>query len=127
MRPAARAASLPSMASLTEVVTWCFLATNTARLLAYLPQIRAAWNCSNGTQSVSRATWGYFAAAHVTGAVYAVTVAHDPYMAAMFSCNFSACVTLLAVITWKRRQQRARVSPRPAIGRLAAAVVNDHR
>jgi hypothetical protein len=116
------------MDSLSQVVTWCFLVTNTARLFAYLPQIRAAWNCSNGAQSVSRATWGYFAAAHVTGAVYAVTVARDLYMAAMFSCNFSACIALLAVITWKRRQQRAPISARPAIGpagrRLAAAVVN---
>jgi len=94
--------------SVTELITWCFLVTNTARVLAYVPQIRAAWSCTNGAVAVSRATWGYFAAAHLSGALYGLVVVHDVMMATIFLGNFVACMTLLGVIAWKRRQHRAR-------------------
>ncbi len=96
------------MNPLTELVIWCYLLTNTARVIAYLPQIRAAWVCANGAQSISLATWGYFATAHLSGALYAFIVVHDLKMMAIFLGNLIACVTLLAIITWKRGQQRKR-------------------
>ena len=102
----------------TDIVTWLFFVTNTGRVLAYLPQIQAAWKCANGATSVSRVTWSYFAVAHLSGAIYGGVVAHDPGMAAIFLGNFAACVTLLLVITWKRRRHDA--APH---GRLAGTAI----
>jgi len=42
----------------SEIITWLFLVANTGRILAYVPQLIAAWNCKNGASSVSRLTWG---------------------------------------------------------------------
>jgi hypothetical protein len=86
-----------------EIVSWFFFATNAARLVAYLPQLRSAWNCENGAASVNRLTWGYFAIAHLSGALYSMVVAQDDGMALVFLGNFLACFGLVAVITWKRR------------------------
>ena len=91
----------------TEVITWMFFVTNTGRVLAYLPQIRAAWVCTNGASSVSRLTWGCFALAHLCGSVYGAVVVGDPGMAAIFAGNCLACSVLLGVITWKRRRHRS--------------------
>jgi len=96
----------PETPNVAEIVTWLFLMTNAGRILAYLPQMHKAWACSNGANSVSRMTWGYFAAAHLSGALYGFIVAHDLGMAVVFTGNFTACVTLLTIITWKRRNQR---------------------
>lgn len=94
--------------STADAVTWLFFITNTARVIAYLPQIRSAWRCENGASSVSRLTWGYFALAHLCGALYGAVVVRDLGMAAIFIGNFAACATLLGVIEWKRRQLRRR-------------------
>ncbi|MFO1415023.1 MAG: hypothetical protein U1F10_14185 [Burkholderiales bacterium] len=88
--------------TVTEVVTWLFLVTNTGRVLAYLPQIRSAWRCENGAASVSRTTWGLFAVAHFSGALYASLVVADLRMALVFVGNFAACTVLVSVIAWKR-------------------------
>ena len=93
--------------TVTDVVTCLFFATNTLRVLAYIPQIKAAWKCANGAASVSRVTWSCFAVAHLSGALYSGVVARDPGMAAVFTGNSIACGTLLIVITCKRRCHRA--------------------
>jgi hypothetical protein len=88
--------------SAVELVSWIFFATNTARVLAYLPQLRSAWHCENGAASVNRLTWGYFSLAHLSGALYSFVVTADVGMALIFLGNFVACFGLVAVITWKR-------------------------
>jgi hypothetical protein len=95
------------MLSSAEIITWIFVAGNTGRLLAYLPQIVAAWKCENGAKSVSRFTWSYFALAHLTGVLYASLVVNDTRMAIVFFGNLMACVSLVAIVTWKDLCHRA--------------------
>lgn len=86
-----------------EVVAWVFMAVNMGRILAYLPQVHAAATCRNGATGVSRMTWSYFGLAHLTGAVYANVVTHDLKMVIVFTSNLLACVTVIVLVTWKRR------------------------
>lgn len=100
-----------------ELVSWIFFATNAARILAYLPQLRSAWNCENGAASVNRLTWGYFSVAHLSGTLYALVVAGDVGMALVFLGNFAACLSLVVVITLKRRDHvRSRRGLLEAVG-----------
>lgn len=93
----------PGWPSAVETASWIFFATNAARFLAYLPQLRSAWSCENGAASVNRLTWGYFSVAHLSGALYSMVVTSDVGMALIFLGNFAACFGLVVVITWKRR------------------------
>jgi uncharacterized protein with PQ loop repeat len=86
----------------TDLITWLFVAANTGRVLAYLPQVAAAWNCKTGAASISRMTWGYFAVAHLTGVLYAYYVAHDTRMTLMFLGNLTVCTLLVLIVTWKK-------------------------
>lgn len=89
-------------ASWQQWVTWAFLATNFCSALAYIGQIRSAWQCQHGAQAVSMMAWSYFALARLTGTVYAIWVIADFSMAVVFSTNFFLCSVLLAVIVGKR-------------------------
>ena len=90
------------MENATEIITWLFVAANTGRILAYVPQLVAAWNCKNGATSVSRLTWGYFAFAHLAGILYATYVVNDHRMMLVFCGNFVVCLLLVAIVTWKK-------------------------
>jgi hypothetical protein len=92
------------MDNMSETITWLFVTVNSARMLAYLPQIYTAWRCNDGARSISLVTWGYFTAAHLTGAFYCLSVANDPKLAAVFVGNCLACAALVAVVGWKRRK-----------------------
>lgn len=91
------------MENFSGIITWLFVVANTGRVLAYLPQIFAAWKCQNGAASVSRLTWGYFAMAHMTGVLYAAYIVHDTTMATVFFGNLLTCAALVAIVTWKKR------------------------
>jgi hypothetical protein len=91
------------MDNMSETITWLFVTVNSARMLAYLPQIYAAWHCNDGARSISLVTWSYFALAHLTGTFYSLSVANDPKLAAVFAGNCLACSALVAVVGWKRR------------------------
>ena len=94
------------MAHINELITWCFVAANLGRVLAYLPQIISALQCKNGAISISRITWGYFAVAHTTGALYANYVVQDQKMALVFFGNFLTCFVLVAIVTVKRLRNK---------------------
>jgi hypothetical protein len=105
------------MPSTVDVVTWLFVTTNACRLFAYLPQIHAALRCRNGAAAISRATWSYFAVAHLTGHVYSRMVLHDSKMAAVLLGNFLACTALVGIVTWKKARFQAALAgaaPGPA-------------
>jgi uncharacterized protein with PQ loop repeat len=95
---------------ITDLVTWAFFAANGGRILAYIPQLVAAWRCDNGAKSVSRMTWSYFAVAHLTGILYGLLVIHNQHMALVFAGNFLVCCLLVAIVTWKKsRHHQPRV------------------
>ena len=87
---------------LIQVIGGLFLATNTGRVLAYVPQFIGVWKCEQGARSVSLLTWLYFAISHLTGAMYGIWVAHDEKVTLIFFGNFVATTLLCAMIIWKR-------------------------
>jgi uncharacterized protein with PQ loop repeat len=111
-----------------ETITWIFVTVNSARILAYLPQIHAAWRCNDGARSISMLTWSYFALAHLTGAFYCSAVTNDPKLAAVFVANCLACSALVAVVGWKRRHDALRQSSRALPNRteLPLAAISTH-
>jgi tryptophan-rich sensory protein len=90
-----------------ETITWIFVTVNSVRVLAYGPQILAAWRCADGARSISLLTWAYFAVAHLSGALYSLAVAGDARLATAFAGNCVACSALVVVVAWKRRQRAA--------------------
>jgi hypothetical protein len=109
---------MPEM--LPDIVAWLFLVANGGRILAYLPQVVAAWKCPYGAASVSRMTWGYFAFAHFTGVLYALMVIHDQNMALVFLSNLTVCCLLVGIVTWKKTRHRRAGRERRSAQRLTA-------
>jgi hypothetical protein len=101
--------------SWVDVFTWLFLIGNAGRVLAYMPQIAAAWKCPSGAKSVSLLTWSYFTFAHLTALMYALVVLQDAKSAWIFGGNLLFTSLLVALLIFKRiqHQRRARV---PALG-----------
>ena len=97
-----------------SLVGWLFLATNSTRVLAYLPQFIGVWRCGNGARSVSLLTWAYFSLSHLTGAMYGNWVAHDAKVTMIFFGNFVATSLLCGVILWKRRERQVPERLRPS-------------
>jgi uncharacterized protein with PQ loop repeat len=91
-------------------MSWLFVASNTGRLIAYLPQIRSAWNCPAGARSVSLLTWSYFAFAHLTALLYSIYVLHDERASWIFAGNLGVTVFLVTVLLIKRAQFPRRIS-----------------
>jgi Ca2+/Na+ antiporter len=89
-----------------DLITWMFLIANGGRIVAYLPQIMAAWYCPAGAKSVSVLTWSYFAFAHLTALLYALFVLHDSRSVWIFSGNLIVTVCLVGLLLWKRMQYR---------------------
>ena len=90
----------------SEVVTWLFVIANGGRIVAYLPQIIAAWSCPRGARSVSILTWSYFAFAHLTAVLYAVFILQDLRSIWIFGGNLSVTAGLVTLLLWKRVQYR---------------------
>ncbi|WP_460452543.1 hypothetical protein [Alsobacter sp. SYSU BS001988] len=89
-----------------EFVVGAFAACNAARIVAYVPQILRIVKDPEGAKAVSLGTWGLFAGSNVTTVAYALTIVEDLRMAAVFSVNAAACVTIFC-LTVARRRQRA--------------------
>ncbi len=98
-----------------EILSWVFLVANSGRILAYLPQMIAAWRCPIGARSVSVSTWSYFAFAHLTALLYAVYVLRDFRSAWIFAGNLAATTFLVVLIVWRRRQHRRRFAAEPSV------------
>jgi hypothetical protein len=96
--------------SWVDVFTWLFLIANAGRVLAYMPQIAAAWKCPSGAKSVSLLTWSYFTFAHLTALVYALVVLQDSRSAWVFAGNLCFTGLLVVLLIFKRRQHRRRAS-----------------
>jgi hypothetical protein len=94
-----------------EILSWLFVASNAGRLIAYLPQIRSAWNCPAGARSVSLLTWSYFAFAHLTALLYSIHVLHDERATWIFAGNLCVTVFLVTVLLIKRAQHPRRSAP----------------
>jgi uncharacterized protein with PQ loop repeat len=93
---------------ITDTMTWAFFAANGGRIVAYIPQLIAAWKCENGAKSVSSMIWSYFTFAHLTGILYGLIVIHYTQMALVFAGNFVVCCLLVGIVTWKKNRHGPR-------------------
>lgn len=80
-----------------------FAACNSARVLAYIPQIVRIARDRNGSPGVSCLTWAGFAAANFSTVAYAL-VASAWIMAAVFGVNAVFCLAIVTLTAWRRFQ-----------------------
>lgn len=96
----------------TEAAILLFAATNSARVLAYLPQIVALWRDRSGASAVSRLTWGLFTVSNAATAQYALLVLDDGRMAAVFVANTLCSAVILCLAVANRAGLRSGSPPR---------------
>jgi len=89
---------------LQNITLALFAACNSARIIAYLPQIYKAATDVNGASAISGMTWSLFLIAHLSTIAHAIVNLGDWWLAACFAGNAACCVAILGVSWWKRRQ-----------------------
>jgi uncharacterized protein with PQ loop repeat len=89
--------------SLEEITLALFAASNSIRVIGYLPQIHKAAIDKSGAASISLMTWFIFLIANVSTVAYALVNLSDFALAACFLVNGLCCVAILAIVIWKRR------------------------
>jgi hypothetical protein len=88
--------------TLADLALAAFALCNSARVLAYVPQIiRAARDC-NGASAISLTTWSLFAASNVSTSLYAVVQLGDWAVAGVFALNTLSCLAIVGITAWKR-------------------------
>ena len=55
---------------LLAAIAWSYLAINSTRIVTYVPQIVAAWRCTDGARAISLFTWSSWTVSHVSGLAY---------------------------------------------------------
>jgi uncharacterized protein with PQ loop repeat len=87
-----------------EMTLLLFTACNTLRVLAYVPQIVRIARDHEGAKAISYTTWGLFAVSHLSTVAYAFVHAQDLTLTIVFGGNTVACLAILGLTFWKRRQ-----------------------
>lgn len=91
------------MLTTEAAITFTFLVTNTARVLAYLPQIVAIARDEGRAKAVSGSTWSLFFVANLSSTLYAGLLSGDSTMMIAFAANTACCASIVATLCWKRR------------------------
>lgn len=89
-----------------EWVAWLYVVTNSFRILAYAPQIRAVFRARDGAQAVSITTWGLFTCANLTATLYGWLVIQDSAFCAIFTGNLACTAAVTFIATMKRLESR---------------------
>jgi hypothetical protein len=89
---------------LAEITFALFTCCNSARVLAYLPQVLKAAADREGAKAVSLATWGLFLVSHLSAAAYAFVNKGDATLALVFLGNAMGSGAIFIVATVKRLQ-----------------------
>lgn len=79
-----------------------FAATNMARAVAYIPQIKRVWRDRHGAAAVSIWTWTLFVAANTATVFYSLAVSGDTLIAFVFSFNALGCAFIVGLTASKR-------------------------
>lgn len=107
--------------SVYAAIGWLYMATNSARIISYLPQIIAVYRCDDGARSISLLTWTFWCVSHLAALLYGAVVIRD-----VFFCSVSAmnclCTGIVSVLAFHRRRQWQQRSPGCGGVRVAAAI-----
>lgn len=101
--------------SAAEIALLVFTACNSARILAYVPQILKIGRDAGGAQAISYWTWGLFGASHLSTVAYALLTLSDIRLAAVFLANAACCGSIVGLTFYKRRRfaERKILAPEP--------------
>jgi len=103
--------------TVADITLAAFTLCNSARVVAYVPQITRAATDSGGAQAISFTTWGLFLASNASAVAYALVNKADWAMAVLFLGNAIGCAAVIGVGVWKRtrhRREGQQAAPSPA-------------
>jgi hypothetical protein len=113
--------------TIADITLASFTLCNSLRVVAYVPQIAAAFSDRGGAQAISFGTWGLFLISHASAMAYALVNKEDWTMASMFLLNAMGCCAILLIAAWRRSQHRElAMKPVPAHGLARTAVAADN-
>jgi hypothetical protein len=93
---------LKMLATPADYAIALFAATNIARAVAYIPQIKRVWRDRHGAAAVSILTWTLFVAANTATVFYSLAVSGDTLIALVFSFNALGCALIVGLTASKR-------------------------
>jgi hypothetical protein len=93
---------------ISDITLAAFTLCNSARIVAYVPQITKAATDTGGAQAISFTTWALFLVSNAAAVAYALVNKDDWAMAIMFTGNAIGCAAILLIGTWKRARRRNR-------------------
>ena len=92
--------------TIADITLAAFTLCNSARVVAYVPQITKAATDEGGAQAISFTTWALFLVSNASAVAYALVNKEDWGMAAVFLGNAVGCAAILSIGAWKRCQHR---------------------
>jgi hypothetical protein len=92
--------------TVADITLAAFTLCNSARVVAYVPQITRAATDRGGAQAISFTTWALFLLSNASAVAYALVNKDDWAMAILFLCNAAGCATIIGVGAWKRARHR---------------------
>jgi hypothetical protein len=97
--------------TVADITLAAFTLCNSARVVAYLPQITKAATDQGGAQAISFTTWALFLLSNTSAVAYALVNKDDWTMAVVFLGNVLGCAAIILVALWKRARHRRREGP----------------
>jgi hypothetical protein len=104
--------------TVAEITLIAFTFCNSARVIAYVPQIAKAATDQTGAQAISFTTWGLFLVSNASAVAYALVNKTDWIMASVFLANGVGCTAIILVGMWKRARYR-KEQPQPQFSDLS--------
>ena len=92
--------------TLADLALTAFALCNSARVLAYVPQLICAGRDRHGASAISLTTWTLFAASNVSTTAYAIVQLGDLAVACVFALNTLFCLAIVGVAARKRLRHR---------------------
>jgi hypothetical protein len=94
--------------TLSDLAFYLFSFFNGLRIVSYLPQIVRVMRDTQGAAAISYSTWGLWAAANASTALYATVCLHDTALAQINASNAVFCAVVISLTAFKRHQLRRR-------------------
>ena len=96
--------------TVADITLAVFTLFNSARFLAYVPQIIKATKDQSGAEAISFGTWALFLASHLSAMAYAIVNQADWTMASLFLSNAVGCGVIILIAGFKRSRYRRRMT-----------------
>jgi hypothetical protein len=85
-----------------EIAVTLFAACNSARVVAYIPQVVSVARAADGARAISCLTWCSFTIANLSTVSYALFFLSDWRTAAIFGANAVCCLVIVGLTAYKR-------------------------